>query len=863
MITRKSLIWATTALAGSLAFAGAASAQSTGTEATEVQEVVVTGTRAPRAIAGVTAETSSKSRSSINQEFIGTQASGQTILQSLNLVPGLNFVNSDPYGNSGGNIRLRGFDGNRVSITFDGMPLNDTGNYAAYTNQQLDPEIIERASVNLGATDVDSPTASATGGTIAYRSATPLDVRGLQINTSIGEFNYKRMFARVDSGEFGPWGTTAYATASYTKYDKFKGPGELEKTQFNGKIYQDLGEGNFASLAAHWNINRNSQYNNQITRAQFDANSFLENDRACVRPAAVAGAVQDESSASTRFLSDGTTATGSCSNYHGIRINPSNTGNIRGQFSYGLTDSIRLTIDPSFQYTIANGGGYTLVNERDDRLDQNRTNNNSATGLSAITNAQCATAAFNSTGVDLNGDGDSCDNVGLYTPNNTNTHRYGLTSSLIWNITDSQRLRAAYTLDYGRHRQTAEWTRTGIDSEPGNVFGGQERWGDKDARIVGRDGSFLRGRDRFSIAQLNQIAVEYVGDFLDKAVTVNLGVRAPFFERQLNQYCYSLNGTSTVRCTTETPSATLANGNVNFASTGTQAYIPPYSQTIKYDDVLPNAGIVYRFGEGHSVYASYAEGISVPRTDNLYQPVRNPTTNALDFSTVQPETTKSYDLGYRFRNERIIGSIAAWYIEYNDRIVSSFDNDINSPTFGISIDRNVGQVKQQGVDAQLGYVLNDQWTFNGSASWNDSELQDDLALSATTFLPTKGKKLVETPEWTYSARVDWDPTDAFHVGLQAKYVGERFSTDVNDETSPSYVVADMDVRYELQNISIRGAYVQLNVNNLFDEDYLGNISTGNNALTVATSATTTRAGQPRTFSLGSPRTVQMTVGLKF
>ena len=188
----------------------------------------------------------------------------------------------------------------------------------------------------------------------------------------------------------------------------------------------------------------------------------------------------------------------------------------------------------------------------------------------------------------------------------------------------------------------------------------------------------------------------------------------------------------------------------------------------------------------------------MPRTDNLYQPVRNTTTNALDFTTVVPETTKSYDLGYRFRNERIIGSVAAWYIEYNDRIVSSFDNDINSPTFGISIDRNVGQVKQQGVDAQLGYVLNDQWTFNTSASWNDSELQDDLALSATTFLPTKGKKLVETPEWTYSARVDWDPTDAFHVGLQAKYVGERFSTDVNDETSPSYVVADMDVRYDLQ-----------------------------------------------------------------
>ena len=892
MTTRKSLIWATTALVGSLAFAGGASAQSTGTEATEVQEVVVTGTRAPRAIAGVTAETAPKTRSSINQEFISTQASGQTILQSLNLVPGLNFVNSDPYGNSGGNIRLRGFDGNRVSITFDGMPLNDTGNYAAYTNQLLDSELIERATVNQGTADVDSPTASATGGTIAYRSSTPLDVRGLQINTAIGSFNYKRMFARVDSGEFGPWGTTAYLTASYTNYDKFKGSGELEKTQFNGKLYQDLGEGNFASIAAHWNINRNNQYNNLITKAQFENNSFLENDIACVTPLGVGGTVQDENTQSQRVLSDGSTALGSCTNYHGLRINPSNTGNIRGQFSYGLTDKIRLTIDPSFQYTIANGGGYTLFQERDDRLDQNRTNNNSATGLSAITNAQCATAAFNATGVDLNGDGDSCDNVGLYTPSNTNTHRYGLTSSLIWNITDTQRLRAAYTLDYGRHRQTGEAIRFGRDSEPSNPFAGQERWGDKDARIVGRDGSILRSRDRFSIAQLNQVAVEYVGEFLDRALTINLGVRAPFFERELNQYCYSQNGSSTVRCTTEAVASTLANGNVTFASTGTTPYIPPYAATVKFDDVLPNLGAVYRFGGGNSVYASYAEGISVPRTDNLYQPVRNPTTNAIDFSAVQPETTKTYDLGYRYRSDRVIGSVAVWYTEFENRIVSSLDNDITSPTFGFSVDRNVGAVKQKGVDAQIGYVLNEQWTINASASYNDSELQDNLflgnfactsanqvagstpacptapaaALQIPQFLQTQGKKVVETPDWTFSTRVDWDPTENFHVGLQAKYVGDRFATDVNDEVAPSYVVADLDVRYDLPNISIQGAYVQLNVTNLFDEDYLGNISQGNNGLAAVVSSdprVPLRGGLARTYSLGSPRTVQMTVGLKF
>jgi len=94
-------------------------------------------------------------------------------MQSLNQMPGVNFTNNDAYGSSGGNLRIRGFDNSRISGTFDGMPINDSGNYALYTNQILDPELIERIDVNLGTTDVDTPTASATGGTVAFRSLTP------------------------------------------------------------------------------------------------------------------------------------------------------------------------------------------------------------------------------------------------------------------------------------------------------------------------------------------------------------------------------------------------------------------------------------------------------------------------------------------------------------------------------------------------------------------------------------------------------------------------------------------------------------------------------------------------------------------
>lgn len=75
MINRKRLFWATTAIVGTLAGASAAAAQSTGTEATELDQVVVTGQRGPRSIDGaIVAETVSKSRASVTEEYISTQA---------------------------------------------------------------------------------------------------------------------------------------------------------------------------------------------------------------------------------------------------------------------------------------------------------------------------------------------------------------------------------------------------------------------------------------------------------------------------------------------------------------------------------------------------------------------------------------------------------------------------------------------------------------------------------------------------------------------------------------------------------------------------------------------------------------------
>ena len=89
-------------------------------------------------------------------------------------------------------------------------------------------------------------------------------------------------------------------------------------------------------------------------------------------------------------------------------------------------------------------------------------------------------------------------------------------------------------------------------------------------------------------------------------------------------------------------------------------------------------------------------------------------------------------------------------------------------------------------------------------------------------------------------------------------MSERFSTDVNDEKSPPYNVWDAGLRWGLPVAAIEGAYLQVNVRNVFDTQYLGNISSQQNAVTLPGST-----GFAPTYSIGAPRTLQMTVGARF
>jgi iron complex outermembrane receptor protein len=353
------------------------------------------------------------------------------------------------------------------------------------------------------------------------------------------------------------------------------------------------------------------------------------------------------------------------------------------------------------------------------------------------------------------------------------------------------------------------------------------------------------------------VAAEYVGHFLDNAVEVRAGVRSPWFKRELNQFCYSQNNSSNVLCTTQPVATTLANGNVTFAGNSNQ-YIAPYSAEKDYHKVLPNVGVSYRFLEDHSVYFSFAQGISAPRTDDLYT-VSRAQDGSLINPIVKPETTDTYEAGYRFTRSNVQATLAIYESKFQNRIATSFDPDL-----GISIARNIGDVDVKGVDAGVAWGILDNLTYIGNVSYVDAEVQSDV-VQANGFLPTKGKKLVETPDWQWFQRLEWSPIQPLTLGIQGKWVGKRYSTDVNDEQTPDYQVWDLDARWMLPEINGKQrTYIQLNVTNLFDEKYLGSITSQTNAQAIkaANGAVISPATAPR-YALGAPRTFQFTIHTEF
>jgi len=850
-------------------------AQSTGTQEFD-QTIVVTGTNTPKALDGVQIPDTTKSRQVLTQDFIRNQREGQSIDDIINYIPGVSFQNNDPYGNQGGTINIHGFDATRISQTFDGVPLNDAGNYAIYSGEGLDSELIDQVNVSLGSTDIDSPTASATGSTVNYTTRLPTEDFHVRLSGSIGQWDYFRMFGVVDTGAFGPFGTRMFLAASHAENNNpFNQANGLQKDQYNFKLYQPIGSnGDFVSVAGQYNHGRSDNFSSVPLRTDLTQSPTNSAPRVVGSGSAnrfpLSTGERDYTiphctvAAATPGVAD---SPNSCGTAYDNSFNPDDNGNIRVNSRFTLADGLVLTVDPSFQFVKANGGTGAVTGYEGSTLASGTT----PAGLFGYIGGHPYAG-----GVDLNGDGDTldtihpcptaanpkatCGGVELYAPSLTRTHRFIINSSLRYDIAPTQTVRVSYVFDHSRVIQTGEVGYLKQNGETEHVFP------DVDP-ILDANGNPLEKRNRTSYATLNQVSGEYRGRFFDNKLTIDAGVRAPFFRRDLHNRCVSETGSNIgfVDCIPDpTQAAAFA------AATG---YMLPGERVLHYNKVLPSAGFTYDLVQHVELFANYSKSIQVPGTDNLYNAFGVPADSTA--ANPKPETTDNLNAGVRYKTGKIQAEVSGWYTFYKNRLASFYD-----PVADITIYRNLGTVHKYGADASISYQPIPQLGLYAFGSYLKSKILDNVQSGNCTaaqvtshasagigtcttagqaiYALTAGKRESGAPVYLFGARAQGN-FGPLEIGIQAKRTGPRYINDQNlpefangltnpatyGSKTPAYTLVDLDARFSLKAIGLNDAtWVQVNVTNLFDKLYVAGF-TGNSS---ATSVPFSYIGAPRTVS---------------
>jgi iron complex outermembrane recepter protein len=304
------------------------------------------------------------------------------------------------------------------------------------------------------------------------------------------------------------------------------------------------------------------------------------------------------------------------------------------------------------------------------------------------------------------------------------------------------------------------------------------------------------------------------------------------------------------------------NVDAKFHSNGNTLNAPSFGDPGRPDfsvratgDFLPQVGAVLSLNNTEQLFTNYSENINQyplsPQTG-----IYNLSPEGFDFfkANVKPERASSVDFGVRTKRSDIEASLSTYYVNYRNRLVGIANCQLTA--FCASVFANVGTVTTMGLEGLFVWQLAPGLSWNSSASYNSSKINEDYttgSATGTTVIPSKGKDAVDAPRVIANSAISYHYSD-WMGNLGVRHVDKRYFTILNDLSVPAYTVADAGIGYRLERIGVAHELtIQLNVTNLFDESYLGPIGTG--GFTVS--------GDNQTLQAGARRLVFITVGTTF
>ena len=275
-------------------------------------------------------------------------------------------------------------------------------------------------------------------------------------------------------------------------------------------------------------------------------------------------------------------------------------------------------------------------------------------------------------------------------------------------------------------------------------------------------------------------------------------------------------------------------------------YLPEFKDSDKVNNMGYNAkaGASYKIGTNHSVYVNAGYYNRQPYHDNIY----------LNFTNeVNPLTSNEkilgLEAGYNYKSKRFNASVNAYRTSWEDRVVSS-SRTITAPagqTIGTTFlpfgelvyTSNLG-VKQlhTGVELDFTYKPVDKLDLRGFASIGNWEYQDKSITRQTddnqnllleTLVDVDGGKVGDAAQTTWGLGAKYEIFTRFSIDADWRNYDDLYSNvgAVKENLLlPSYDLVDAGISYKMLVGSNKKDSVvfRVNVNNVFDEIYLSELS---------------------------------------
>ncbi|WP_437881961.1 TonB-dependent receptor family protein [Pseudomonas sp. LRF_L74] len=242
-------------------------------------------------------------------------------------------------------------------------------------------------------------------------------------------------------------------------------------------------------------------------------------------------------------------------------------------------------------------------------------------------------------------------------------------------------------------------------------------------------------------------------------------------------------------------------------------HLTGFRDSVDYQRFLPSLSLSWQRDEHNQFYYNTTSNMRVPAVASVY--------GRIDGSAKQkPEVTWNQELGWRYASDALLLNAALFYDKFKDRQASY------EQVSGVTSYFNAGDATITGLELAANGQLPANFNYFASWTWLHAIQDDDYSADGAT-IDTSGKQLYDTPRHLLSAGIGYDDK-TFYANFLGRYTGSFYGDLANKEKIGGYTVFDLNLGYRLNNLgaALKNATLTLNLNNVFDKQYLSGVNSG-------------------------------------